>query len=170
MASSALFTPAATPTDVFQMLGAANVIARIYKIWLTSLQTTAGINNWYLIKRSAANTGGSPVSLTNVPLDSNDAAAQAALKTFAANPSALGTAVGTILTRRLLAPAAASVAELTQELIFDAGNQNHGKPIVLRSAAEALCLNFAGAALPSGLSIGVSVLWREDPLSSYNAY
>lgn len=161
MASCALFTPPATPTDVFSMIGSATTIVRVYKILLSTLQTTGGINTWYLIKRSTANTGGSPVVMTSVPHDSSSAAATAVLGAgYTSNPT-VGTAIATLLTKRVLACAPASVIDPGDEILFDATKDPRLGPITLRGVAQALSLNFAGAALPTGLSVGISVLFTE---------
>lgn len=153
------FTPAATPTDIVEIIGSASKTIRVLRVTMSSTQTTAGINKWYLIKRSAASTTGTVVAQTAVPLDSANAAATGLINKVTANRGALGTAVGTLKTISVLSPAPASVSFADTVLHDELYN---GQGVVLRGVAESLCLNFAGAAVPTGLSLAVNILWTEE--------
>lgn len=159
--SSVAFSPPATPTDLFYIAGAAGVIVKIWKLWFSTVQTTAGVNSLFLVKRSTANSGGTPVATTKIPLDSNDAAAQATVQHYTANPTP-GTAIGNIWSGKVNSPApgTAGIGGLVGvELDFSA---LFGKPVTLRSAAEGLALSFDGAVLPTGLSVISGVRWSEE--------
>lgn len=157
-ASIDYYGPAATPTDIVSIAGSATKVIKILRVALSSTQTTAGVNKWYLIKRLAANTGGTAAAATAVPLDSNNSAATATVNKITANQT-VGTAVGTIKTISGLSPAAASVAA-GEVVLFDQALT--GQPIVLRGAAEVLAVNFAGAAVPTGLSAAYNIIWTEE--------
>lgn len=160
------FTPAATPTDIVTIAGAATKIIKILKIELWTTQTTAGVNEFLLIKRSALDTGGTPVSMPAVPLDSRSPAAVATVSNWTANPAGLGTAVGTIEVAR---PAAnVTTGSTNPSYVFDFMTATNGSPIVLRSAVEQLALNFNGAAVPAGYVSNINVRWIEMP-ANYGA-
>ena len=92
---SAAFTPAATPDDVFEIAGNASNSVKVYRMGIATTQTTSGVNAWHLAKRSAANTGGTPVGGAEVPHDAADAAAQSAVRWWTANPT-VGALVGNV--------------------------------------------------------------------------
>lgn len=158
-ASIDYFTPYATPTDVMTIGGSASKTVKIHKIIMSGTQTTAGINKWYLIKRSTADTSGTSSAATIVPLDSTSAAATGTVKKWTAAPTIAGT-VGTVRTLSVLAPAPASVSP-ADLVLFD--DMHTGQPIVLRGTAEEVALNFNGTAVPSGLSISLTAYTTEEP-------
>lgn len=94
-AYSAGFTPGATPQDVFSITGSATKIVKITRMFLSSVQTTAGINGWQIVKRSTANTGGTSAAVTALRADANDAAQTATVLQYTANPTA-GTLIGNV--------------------------------------------------------------------------
>ena len=154
-------TPAATPTDIITLCGSATKVVRGIRIVLNTTQTTQGINDWYLVKRSTANTGGTSTVVTPVPSDSAFAAATATYRRYTTNPTALGTLVGNVSIVNVLsavsAPASSSATAYIP-YVFDFTNNS----IVLRGVAECLALNFNGAALPAGLSVNSSIEWTEE--------
>lgn len=162
---SAAFTPAATPTDLSAIIGKAAAVVKVYRTWITGIQTTAG-NNWlYLVRRSAVNTGGTPALMTPImQLDSSDSAPTATPFTYSANPSALGSAAGTI-PLRVNSPAAATagLGSGLVGLMFDFVAA-FGKPLTLRGTSEGCYWNFNGVALPAGLSISIGYQWAEVPV------
>lgn len=147
--------PAANPTDVVEILGAANRLVEITKIIIGGVQTTAGQMLVDLIKRSAANTTGTSTNATKVPHDATDAAASATIKKYTVNPGGLGAAVGSVRSARLpigkatdlIAPSEINFAE-------------RGKPVTLNAATESLCLNLGGVTLTGG-TLDVSIEWTE---------
>ena len=81
-------TPVATSTDVVVLSGSASKVIRVTKVSIVGTATAASIYDHYLIKRTAANTGGTSTSPTPAKSDSNDPSASATLKLYSANPSA----------------------------------------------------------------------------------
>lgn len=152
------FTPGTTPTDVFTISGAATRIIRITRVRLSGIQNTAGINSWYLLKRSTLNTGGTSTLITNVSRDSTQLAALAIVRSYTADP-ATGTLVGLIRSGKLLTPSNTSLASDTLIWDFDDIQSN---PVVLNNANELIAINFNSAALPAGLSIHCCVTWTEE--------
>src|SRR5262245_64634991 len=84
--TSGIFSPDATPADVFTITGSATKTVSITKMCISSVQSTAGINAWYLTKRSTANSGGTSSNLTEIPYDSNNAAATATTLSYTVDP------------------------------------------------------------------------------------
>lgn len=151
-------TPPATPTDMVTITGSATRTIRILKVEISTLQTTAGINTFFLIKRSTADTSGTSASVTAIPHDSGDAAATATVLSYTANPT-LGTTIGTVRASKLLTPASTTTQSGVYVWDFDDLN---GKPVILRGTSQVLAVNFNGAALPSGLNVNCSIEWTEE--------
>jgi hypothetical protein len=108
-----------------------------------------------LVKRSTVDTAGTSTAPAKVPHDSADAAANAVLAAWTANPT-LGTTVGALKAAKLAVPAPASPAK--DELIFELGER--GKGVYLKGAAEQLAVNLNGATITGG-SFDISVEWFE---------
>lgn len=162
------FTPAATPSDLVTIAGSATKTVRVISFKLSTTNTAAGSQQYLLIKRSTADTTGTFVASTGVPLDASDTAATAVCGHYTANPGALGTAVGTLNTLRVASPAAipASFAGVKE----DAGVEMLGwfnssmldRPVVLRGVAQNLVVNFAGVALVAGQTHAYNIIWTEE--------
>lgn len=157
-ASSAAFTPGATPQDVFTISGSATKIVRVTRMIISTTQTTAGANRWALVKRSTANSGGTSSAVAAVPTDSLYPAASAVVRAYTANPTA-GTLVGTPWAGRVTSPTAVLS---TASLGPDIQNPMRNAIAVLRGAAESFSWNFGGAVLPAGLLVNATVWWTED--------
>ncbi len=163
MAASSAFTPGTTPQDVFSLTGNATTNVYVQKMGISTLQTTAGFNAWFLAKRSTANSGGTSAAVTAVPVQSGNAAAAATLLQYTVNPTA-GSLIANLWAGfvNASAPATAGVGSNILELDFES---MYGQPIALLSAAQVLAWNFNGAALPSGLSVLAWAQWFEIPKS-----
>jgi hypothetical protein len=160
MAASSAFDPGATPQDVFTITGNATTNVYVLKMGISSVQTTAGISNWFVTKRSAANTGGTSAAVTAVPVASGEPAAAATVLQYTAVATGVGAAVGNVWAghKPSLDVAATGMGLQTLEINFQSVL---GQPIALLSAAEVLSWNFNGAAKPAGLSVLAWVLWAE---------
>jgi hypothetical protein len=152
-------TPAATPTDVFTIAGSSNKTIRVKKIVLGGMATTAGQFVWNLVRRSAGNSGGTNSSPSGIRHDvSNDAAQTAVLTLYTANPTSLGTTIGTIRGGRLFHNVTTAQND---RLVFDFCT-NQDKALVLRGTADILAINGAGGTLPSGTALDIEIEWEED--------
>jgi len=169
-AISSAFTPAATPTDLVIIEGSATKTVRVLSCVIGTTNTAAGSQEFFLIKRSAADTTGAFVSAgTPVPLDSNNAVSSVnRVGHFTANPGALGAAVGTINRTRVASPVLvpgsfAGVVDIAEfELIPWFGNSLLDQPITLRGVAQTLAVNFNGAALVAGQVHTYRLVWIEE--------
>lgn len=154
-------TPPATPSDVFSITGSASKTLKIYRMSISTLQATAGVNNWFILKRSTANTGGTSAAVTAVPNDSNDAAASGTVLQYTANPT-VGSLVGTVWSGRINSPAAGT-AGVAGNLVTQVDFVSlFGRPIILRGTGQVLVWNFAGAALPTTMTFLAGVSWSEE--------
>lgn len=140
--------PAATATDIFTISGSATAIVRIRRLRISAVATGAAIGTGFLIRRSAANTGGTSATPALVSHDQGDAAPSAVVRTYTANPTGLGTAIGTLKELRIFFSVAASGQP--ERLLFDYFTTLGQKPITLRGAADFLAFNWGGAAIPAG--------------------
>lgn len=159
VAASAPFTPGTTPQDVATIYGSATRQVTVTRIAITTVQTTAGINAWSVIKRSSANTGGTSATISAVPLNSQFPAATATTLQYTANATGQGATVGNVWTGRILAPATASVVSDGQTAMLT-GLSNPS--VVLNGTSQGLGVNLGGIALPAGLSVQVAFWWNEQ--------
>ena len=153
-ASSGSFTPAASATDIFTIVGVASKTIMITKIIFSATQTAGSTFNVSLIKRSTANTSGTATAMTAVPLDASDAAAGSTVQYYTANPT-LGTTIGSVETEPIFCSTTATQPEKYE---FDFGVKS--KPIILNSASQALSLNFGGVTMTGGACF-VTIEWTE---------
>lgn len=151
------FTPAATATDFWQIIGSNTKTVRVQRISISGFATAAITQDIQLIKRSTANTGGTPSALTIVPYDANDAAPTAVVNTFAANPSPLGTSLGIARSAKLNLGATGAAGSI----VWDFSTRNT-KGLVLRGVAQSLNLNWNGAAIPGGTTLDIDVEFTEE--------
>jgi len=151
--ASAVFNPVGSATDVFSIAGVASKTVMITKIIVSGTQTpTGGVVDLYLIKRSSAD--GSGTTMTAIPLDAGDAAANATVQYYTTNPST-GTAVGNLAINPLYISTTVTQPE---DHVFDFGQL--GKPITLNSASQAVCLNLNGVTVTGG-KLYITVEWAE---------
>ncbi len=151
------FTPAATPTDFWQIVGSATKIVRVTRISISGFATSAISVDVQLVKRTTASTGGTPTAPTIAVNDSNDAAATAVVNSFAANPSPLGTTGGVVAAAKLNLGATGAAGVITWDF-----TTRNSKALVLRGIAQSLNLNWNGAAVPSGTLLDISVEFTEE--------
>jgi hypothetical protein len=145
---------ASSTTDNTCMPGNATNIALVTELRITGIQTTAGILNAEIIKRSAADTAGTPANITAVPDDSNYAAASSQPVSFTGTGPSVGAAVGDIDNAEVGFMAAGTVSP--NDIYIANWRQ---KPIVLRGTAQEICANLGGAV--TGGTITVTWKWIE---------
>lgn len=158
-ATISAIVPPATPTDLLTIRGAAGEVVRIKSIVIAGTATSATNIIVDMIRRSAANTGGTTVPITGRSHDLADGAANATVAYYTANASGLGTAVGTLHSARLnLAPAAnGSIDRIQWQFTWV-----NDKAIVLRGATDILAINLRGAAWPAGGALDIDLEWTEE--------
>lgn len=152
--ASAVVASAASATDIAVLPGNATTTVLVTEVRVSCTQTTAGIIQLHIIKRSSADTAGTSVAMTEVPDDANYSAADSAALTYTANPT-LGGTVGDIDIVKLGCMATSTA---TPNDIW-IGNYRQ-KPIVLRGTAQQLAVNL-NAATVSGGSFTITYKWIE---------
>ena len=155
---------ATTPTDVFTITGSATKVVRVTHLCLMGTQTTQATRSVLVIKRSAANTGGTSSACTAVPNDSNNAAATATVLAYTANPTGLGAAVGTMISRQIFIGNAAPGGNVSP--IEGGGGDLYeayrpSQAIVLRGTAQVLAINL-NSVTSAGNSFDIFVEWTEE--------
>lgn len=151
--------PAALATDVFALNGSATKTIRISKLNVNGVQTTAGQVAISIVKRSTANAGGTSTAPVKIPYDSASAAATGTVLAYTANPTTLGTVVGTITASRLFVPGVASATDAQgfSMVVGDVGQQF----VTLRGAAENLAVNLNGVTITGG-AVNITIEWTES--------
>lgn len=155
---SAYAVPASTPTDICTLTGSATKTIRVRRIQLSGIATAVGSFPIAIVKRSAANTGNF-LAVTEVPYDSQNAAATAVMAVYSSNPSALGTAVGVLADPLITfnnATTGISGNTLTELRFGQLGNS-----ITLRGVAQTLAVNGNDATIAGGL-LSCMFEWTEE--------
>lgn len=159
--STSNLVSAASATDIFTITGSGSKTIRVLRIEMFYTQSSSNIRDFLLIKRSAANTGGTSSTLTNVPHDSLNSAGTATVRAYTANPSGLGAAVGTIRSgKNWSATSTGASSALIQGLIWEFGNRP-AEAIVLRGTSEVLAINLNTTTLTTP-TINISIEWTEE--------
>jgi hypothetical protein len=153
--ATANVTVAATATDIAALFGNATTTVQVTKIRVTGIQTTAGLVDISLIKRSTANSGGTSSSMSLAAHDAADAANSSTPISYTANPTP-GTSVGTI--RRWHQAVGQSTSTVTNEFTLEFGE--NGKPIILSGTAQGLCLNLNSTTVTGGV-FNITIEWIE---------
>lgn len=164
-ASKATYTAAGTvvpvtgATDLVTIIGSASKLVRLLRVIFSGTILTTAINGSVsMIKRSAADTGGTSTAPTIVPLDSSNTPATAVLAAYTANPTALGTAVGTIWQAKYLYQPAATNSPVMLTMDF----QGMAQAATLRGVAQQLALNLNAVAFASAGSVDYTFVFTEE--------
>lgn len=156
--AASLVTSAALATDIFSITGSATKTIAIVSLTISGIATAATVSTVNIIKRSTANTGGTPTTITNVPSDSTNAAATATVVSYAGVPTT-GTPVGNIRTIKIFLPPPTGGNANTPSMPI-IGPQSFSQPVVLRGTGQVLSLNLAGVTI-AGAVLACSVEWIE---------
>ena len=155
------FSPPATPTDMCVITGSATRVIEVTSFEVSSNQGTAGVNQYFFVKRTTANTGGTFINSPAIPHDSGKAASTAAVFRYVTNPSALGTSAGNLWIKRHMSGISTSLIVPYFDLFGPNNTSVVFQPVVLRGVAESLALNFGGSPLPGTMTIGCNFKWLE---------
>lgn len=152
----------ATPTDMFAIHGSASKTVVVSAMYMQIQTTAAALQTIDFVKRSTANSGGTPSALTAIPADSSDPAATALVQTYGAAPTT-GSLVGNYLVTQvnsgtLTGPGGVNSLGLN---IAAASAITLPKPPVLRGITQCLAMNYRGAALTVGFAAICGIEWAE---------
>lgn len=157
-ASKDALTVAASATDIATLTGNASNTVIVTRIQVTCTQTTAGIVDLQLIKRSTADSGGTTTgSPASVPNDKNFSGASSSVLTYTANATGLGTAVGNVDSTKVGCMATGTAAPND---IYIWTPARSGQSIVLRGTGDQLAINLGGVTVTGG-SFNVTISWIE---------
>lgn len=165
---NAVVAPTGT-TAFFVISGSASRTRTVRKIRVSGdTLTTLAVGSVVVSKRSTAQSGGTEVTLTRVPVDSKHSAAatDGLVQVYTAAPTD-GTLVGTLACRRHVWKSSTVVDAPFAEVEFDFTNilgtpwENVRSGVPLHGIAESLTLSF-GAAPASALTLAVEVEWTEE--------
>jgi hypothetical protein len=143
--------------DIFRISGSATKTVYIKKIRVSATATATQGNNIAVVKRSAANTGGTSVASTLVPLDSTSAASTASAVHYTAAPTS-GTAIGTVRATKFVIPTTTSL--YNPEVIFEF-TENSANPVVLNGVAQGLGI-ILSTAPGAGNNFLINIEWDEE--------
>lgn len=161
VATSTAFTPGATPQDIFTISGSATSNVYVLKMGLTTTQTTAGTNAFFLAKRSTLNTGGVSAAPAIVQYDINNFLPTATVLQYTTTPGTNGALEGYAWGGWVNAPAIAT-AGIGIDFMETNFADSFAGPMALLTPTETIGWNFKGAALPPGLSVIAYVVWYES--------
>lgn len=152
--TTSFFTTAASATDIATLSGNASNTAVLLGCYVTIQPTVAGQCNYFLTKRSTANTGGTSTTDTGIPQDSADSACVSVARKYTANPTT-GTAVGNVYGTGWYNSTAGSTGQPVTIPLYEA--KPMGKAITLRGTAESVAVNQNG--VTNGVSSTASITW-----------
>lgn len=159
-----LQTGGATNAMFFVIAGSSTQTITIQRIRATGVTTVNGEYGEIVCEKwSTAPTGGTATTLTQVPLDSNNAAATASLCQVYTAPPTEGTLVGTIGVRRdMFQPITINIASpLMCDMLWDFRNEGENTGVVLRGTSQ--CISLACGSNPSSaFLVSVEVEWTEE--------
>lgn len=157
--ASRSFSYAANGTDIFTITGSDTKVVKIKHISFDGTQTATSARTVFLIKRSTQNTGGTSTILTNVPFDSANPPSNAVVRSYTANPTTLGAAVGTLHNEKVII-GSANTAD-SDSLIFNTIDALSSQDITLRGSSEVLAINMNGVSSPGNV-VNIDIMWIEE--------
>lgn len=149
--------PAASATDLVQIIGSATTIVAIRRIRVSGKAGTAITVPVTLAKRSTANTGGTATTPTPTPLDSADAAATAVASFYTVNPTT-GTETGIVGARDVTLNVTTLGGVAGEWDLRDA-------PIILRGVAQAFAIKANATTVTTG-TLNIEIEFDERPLTA----
>jgi len=161
MAASAAFTPGAATEDAFTITGSATTNVYVLKMGLSTTQGTAGVNPWFIKKRSTANSGGTAANIVEVPLQSGNSAATATVLSYTVTATGVGTVIAPLWSGWVDSPKVDTTGTGNCGIIVDFETML-GQPVALLSTSEVLSWSFNAGTVPASLSVLAWVLWCES--------
>ena len=143
---------------------AANITAKIQWLSIESSATAGATGDLKIIRRTAADTGGTPANATLGQANNTDAAPAIQPIHFTAHPTALGAAATNpnILAYRFTQPAAGGANPATGRFIDFAASTFGAKYPVVIGATDFLCINAAAALGGAGNGWDITWCWTEQ--------
>ncbi len=149
-----------TPTDLFCVNGSATRVVKVRRITVTGQATSATQMDIVFLRRSTANTGGTPTSITLGYDDSLDPAPTATVTKYGAAPTLGAQFGGSVLDVQINFPAPGG-GNPPLPAAWPPSSEGT-KTLTLRGANEGVCWNWNGAAWPAGGDASITVEWTEE--------
>ncbi len=154
-------TPAATATDIIVLPGNATTTVRVTRASCLWQSTATGTANFYFVKRTTANTGGTSATGSVVALDSNDIANASTPVAYSVNPTTLGASAGTVEEVAAMTYNLGTLAFIPTPTTLTFG-ATANEEVVLRGAAQSFAISNNGAAVVSGGLLSCTLEWTEE--------
>lgn len=155
--------PAAAATDFFCISGSATKTVIIHNILLSGTAGTAITTPFVMLRRIALDTGGTAAVGIALPVaakfDSTTAAATAVLTAYTANPTINDASPSLLSAPAVYIPVTTTGVGPTPNA-FGTDSDMYDQGLVLRGAAQQLCLNLNGVTITSGV-LATSIEWTE---------
>jgi hypothetical protein len=144
VASTLVSVPAAT-TDVACLSGVVAHRIRVLRVTVSASANAASVFPASIILRSTLDTGGTSTLKTNVAQSTGIAASGAVFTVWTVNPATLGTAAADLYESLM------SISSTVIGMDIDFTNNGTAQPPTLLAATDALCVNFNGISLNTGV-------------------
>ena len=156
-------TPATSLTNLITLAGSATTTVRVLGAACDGVATATGVTELFAVKRSTADSGGTPVGMTTVPYDTGDPAASATITAYSANPT-VGTAVGVLYAGQMFYNIAATTSLTASPWVAKFGSRldASAEGVTLRGVAQSFSIWGNGVSQPSGAAINCTVTWTEE--------
>jgi hypothetical protein len=148
---------AALATDIFTITGSATKLIRVLQVLISGYRSVSSAIPIRLDKRSTANTGGTPLTVTSCPHDSNDPSATALVQAYSTNPTT-GVLVAVIRSQEMFLNTQATGQSDVIDWEF---GLLPGKAIVLRGTSQVLAVNLGGLTITGG-TFDFFITWTEE--------
>lgn len=154
-----------TATDIWTLAGNATTVVKVLFLLITSTANAAATGRLQVLRRSAANTGGTTASPTVAKADSRNAASSSTPAHYTAHPTALGTSAGAIASQQFGQQVNTAVP-IQQPFVLDFRTYMGGQTLRLNGTSEILAVNAAAALGGTGNAWDIQVCWTEEALTA----
>lgn len=153
----------ATPTDLVCLWGSATKIVKIQGEIVYVQSNVATLQAFYWVKRTAANTGGTPTTATPIlKSDSAFVAPTASVVSYGSAPTLGAGSFVTVVFGSSVALTAAPAAVNFIGLVASGNKQIDPQGVILRGINEGICLNWNSNALQAGWVSNFDIEWTEE--------
>jgi hypothetical protein len=152
-----VFLPGNAATDFACIEGGSSGAVRVLRVSLYVANAAATAGTMLIIKRTSLNTGGTSVANPLIPRDSSSSSSSVVLRTYTANPTALGVSAGN--TETVLLSETGFIPNSPAPFVFNWTSE--GQQPTLKGSAEALCFNNNASAVMNGAIIWITVVVQQ---------
>jgi hypothetical protein len=166
-ASAVGLVPGASATDIFCISPGTSKNIYINKVVVSGTAGTAITTPVTLIRRTVADTGGTPATSFALPVATpfilSDPASTATLISYTANPTLDNAANAIVAAATVNFPVTASAGSQPYTFQFGTGSNMFNRSLILqKNTTQQLCLGLFGVSVSSGV-LTISMEWEELP-------